>query len=127
MKSFMTLITAVTLIGIHTSAYDGYPKLVFEGKRILDIGAVQQGDTVKCSFVIRNEGNALLKIDNINKSCNCTDAMLSKYELQPQDTATLTLTINTVGKIGTTSITTVVETNTLEQEHVIRLLMNVTK
>jgi len=105
---FALLIASSSVFGLFAIT-DPYPKLVFIEKRVIDMGEVIQGETVRKAFIIKNEGQVPLDIHNIHKSCNCTEARLGKSTLNPNDTTALFVVVNTDGKIGDTSINVVID------------------
>lgn len=128
MKYILTIITLLNLITFNNViAQDKQPKLVFEGKRILNIGDVIQGDTVRQEFIIKNEGNAPLVILDIGKSCTCTDVEISSKIIHPQKTATITVVVATKAKNGTSVMDVLLKANTQQKEHIVKLIVNVVK
>ena len=65
-----------------------------------DFGTVTEGDTVKHSFVIKNEGSNPLKIDRVQTSCGCTVAELKTKEIAPGATGQVEIAFNTQGRTG---------------------------
>ena len=125
----MKLITIIISMLLVSPVYavEKYPKLSFIDKRIVDVKKVKQGTVVKQVFNVKNIGDAPLVFLSVDKSCNCTSAKISKNILQPNETGRVEIEIDTKGKVGATTISVVLETNTLEKEHALRISMDVVK
>ena len=115
------------LLAYPVYAAEKYPKLSFLDKRIVEIQNVKQGTIVKQVFRVKNVGEAPLVFLNVQKSCNCTSAKISKNVLQPNETGSIEVEIDTKGKIGLTTISVVLVINTPEKEHALRISMDVVK
>lgn len=102
-------------------------RLTFINKRIINIGDVEEGTLVQRKIKIKNDGDTPLILMKPIKSCNCTAVRFSKEVVNPQDTGVIEVEINTEHKQGTNVVTVIVVTNTEQQEHVLRISMNVIK
>ncbi len=60
-----------------------------------EFGQVWTGDKVNHTFLIRNTGDAVLKITQVKPSCGCTVAKQYDREIQPGATGKIPVTINT--------------------------------
>jgi hypothetical protein len=70
------------------------PKLVIVGGDTYDWGLVSPKDNpLKSVIIIKNEGNAPLKITKVKPACGCTTAPLNKSELAPGDTTAINITL----------------------------------
>ena len=94
--------------------------------RNLNLGEIKQGDIVKADFIIKNSGDELLIIYNINPDCLCSDAILTKNIIQPNDTAKISLMVNTKGKSGFYNISSTITANTKDAYYV-KVLMKITE
>lgn len=65
-----------------------------------DFGTVTEGDTVKNTFVIKNDGPNLLKVERVQTSCGCTVAELKTKEIAPGATGEIDVAFNTQGRPG---------------------------
>lgn len=65
-----------------------------------DFGAVTEGDSLKHTFVLKNDGTANLLLDRVQTSCGCTVAELKKKDIPPGGTGELEVTFNTQGRPG---------------------------
>ncbi|HUU30182.1 MAG TPA: DUF1573 domain-containing protein [archaeon] len=66
----------------------GSPKIKID-ETVHDFGVIYRGETVEHIFVIRNQGNDTLHINNVRSSCGCTAAMMDKRTIPPGGTAEL--------------------------------------
>ncbi len=64
------------------------PKIVFE-KTTHDFGEVGAGTVNSCSFPFRNDGEGLLVITQVTRSCGCTPVTLAKKEYKPGESGNL--------------------------------------
>lgn len=102
-------------------------QLTFVDKRIINIGEVDEGTLVNKKIRIKNDGDTPLILVKTIKSCNCTAARFSREVLNPNDIGIVEVEINTENKQGTNAITVIIVANTEQQEHVLRISMNVIK
>lgn len=80
-------------------AWAGGPRLVIPEQRY-DFGTVEEGTVVRHAYVLRNEGDAPLKIEGVKPSCGCTAALLSAHEVPPGGSATVEVTFKTAHRVG---------------------------
>ncbi len=66
-------------------------KLIFE-ESTHDFGTLGQRQKVKHIFKFRNDGDALLVIDNVKASCGCTGTLLSQSEIPPGEAGEIEVT-----------------------------------
>lgn len=86
------------------------PKLVLSHPS-WDFGEVWHPESRTLPLVIRNEGNAALKITKVHSSCGCTVVQPARYELGPGESTEATVVYNTEGKQGNVSSTVTIESN----------------
>src|SRR3954469_22805169 len=67
---------------------------LFSNETVHDFGVVPRGAQLKHSFKITNIYKEPLEITNVRVSCNCLTAVPSAKVLQPNETATLDLTMD---------------------------------
>lgn len=127
MKYSVVLLVIFLSYAFSVHAQTKKPQLGFDGKRIIDVGTVIQGDTIKYNFTVVNKGNEPLVIYDIGKSCNCTQVSISNKIIQPAMKAKLEVVVSTDGKMGLSSINVVLKSNTPEEEHIVKLILNVVK
>ncbi|MCX5668934.1 MAG: DUF1573 domain-containing protein [Candidatus Omnitrophica bacterium] len=65
-----------------------------------DFGQVKQGAILKHDFILKNETNDILGINNIHTSCGCTASESDKKSLMPQESTTIKVTFNSKGYLG---------------------------
>ena len=65
-----------------------------------DFGQVKQGAILKHDFVLKNETNNVLGINNVHTSCGCTVSQSEKKSLLPQESTTIKVTFNSHGYLG---------------------------
>jgi hypothetical protein len=65
-----------------------------------DFGQVKQGTISKHDFILKNETNSILGINNIHTSCGCTVSESDKKSLMPQESTTITVSFNSQGYLG---------------------------
>ncbi|MEO8231526.1 MAG: DUF1573 domain-containing protein [Ignavibacteriota bacterium] len=65
-----------------------------------DFGDVNEGDIVKHTYVISNNGGDLLKILDVRASCGCTAAKPEMNELKPGESTNLLVSFNSKGRKG---------------------------
>jgi hypothetical protein len=63
-------------------------------KQIINIGDIKSGTPFRGKFVLRNTGNAKLKIDEITTDCACTVANLANDKIAPGDSVYISFTVN---------------------------------
>lgn len=84
-------------------------------ERVVDFGRVS-ADTLLCAtFVARNTGAKPLVIYYVNPDCSCTGYTLSKPVVQPGDTLSIVLKLDTRHKSGLHRLYTIVRANTEDQ------------
>jgi hypothetical protein len=71
----------------------GSPKIHVD-KMEYNLGKIYCGDIAEHIFVISNQGNDTLRINNVRTSCGCTAAMLNKKVLAPNEKAQLKATFD---------------------------------
>ncbi len=86
------------------------PQAVFNEKEY-NFGRVLKGDTVKTTFVLKNEGKNSLIIRKIQPSCGCTASKVDKMEIAAGESATITVEFNTLGREGEDLKTLTIITN----------------
>ncbi len=96
-KYFLLLIS----IGFLSSASSiSQPKIKIVGDSTFSFGKVYQGSHPTHKIKLTNVGNATLKIRKLNAPCECSELSISKYLIEPHDTATLTIKFKSDGYSG---------------------------
>jgi hypothetical protein len=81
-----------------TAAAKG-PKIVFK-EEAWNFGKAKMGADLVHEFVFKNEGDAPLKIINVETSCGCTAALVSDKKLEPGKSGKIKITFATQGYAG---------------------------
>ena len=125
----MKAIILIILISTHCFATNNTtePKLTFIGKRMINLGVVKEGEIISQKIFFTNSGDSTLVIKNTTKSCNCANVTLKESRTFPKDTNYVSITIDTKGKIGINVVDVILNTNTLQKEHIIKVTMEVEK
>jgi len=77
-----------------------------------DFGEIWAGETVTCSFELRNAGNADLKIVRVRRSCgSCTKTRMDQTPLKPGESRRLEVEFQVGARKGRTSKKVYVQTN----------------
>jgi len=97
------------------------PKLVLNSYQY-NFGEVDEGKVVEAKIEFKNEGKGVLEINDIKTTCGCTAVMLSSKKLQPGETGTIGINLDTSNRIGQFVRTVAIYSNDPEQPvHVITL------
>jgi hypothetical protein len=86
------------------------PKVVFD-KTVHDFGVINNTETVKTTFTIKNEGGSELVIRKTKASCGCTAGSPAKMNLAPGESTNFEVSFSPVGKSGKQNKTVTVITN----------------
>ena len=65
-----------------------------------DFGIVKSGVVLKHDFLLKNQTNDILEINNIHTSCGCTASESGKKSLLPQESTAIKVTFNSKGYSG---------------------------
>jgi mono/diheme cytochrome c family protein len=76
------------------------PARIEAENRVVNVGKVETDSKVHQSFVLYNKGGKHLRISEVETSCGCTVAELSKKVLAPGDFTRLAITMDTSIKLG---------------------------
>ena len=86
-------------VAVAQAVEGGVPKLVVPEMEF-NFGEMDNAETVDAKFILRNEGNGLLKIEGVRASCGCTATDLAKNELAPGEEVELHAATNLKGRQG---------------------------
>jgi len=75
------------------------PKIIIE-EMTYDFGEVWSGTKVQHAYVVRNDGDSLLKIISVKPSCGCTVAQDYDRQILPGETGKIPITLDT-SRLGT--------------------------
>ena len=76
-----------------------YGRLMID-EPLFDFGRVNEGAIIEHEFEIRNSGNAVLHITNIEVDCGCTVPEYNKDGIAPGATDKIKVTFDTTGKLA---------------------------
>lgn len=80
------------------SVYD--PPRIYAESRVRDIGSVETDSKVPATFVIYNKGGKNLRISDVQTSCGCTLAKITKRKVAPGDFTRVQVELDTSIKLG---------------------------
>lgn len=86
------------------------PRIICPEQRF-DFGYAPEGFYLVHNFIIRNDGNADLKIERVRTTCGCTSAPLKKMELKPGEETILTVIFNNSHYKSSASKGTIISSN----------------
>ncbi len=101
------------------------PKFKFLDSRVINVPSIRAGETYNISVRYKNEGNQTLVIKKVNKTCNCTKAVVQHKILEPGASGQVDITIDTEGKRGQNTIVITLATNAKPASSIIRINLNV--
>lgn len=67
-------------------------------EKVLDLGAIDNGDSATDSVKIYNDGSEPLVITSIFTDCNCTVTAFTKRPIEPGDSGAINVTFKTRGR-----------------------------
>jgi len=105
---------ALALASLLAGAAHAQPRIHVETP-VWEFGSMDQNQTVKHTFQVRNAGTQPLDIRDINTSCGCTAAEPSTRRIAPGAEATLAVTLDLKGRRGAQDYRIVVHTNDPDQ------------
>jgi hypothetical protein len=102
-------------------------KLILEKNRI-DFGNVEEGKVVESKINFKNSGEGVLEIIDVKTSCGCTAALLSSKKLNPGESGTVKIELDTANREGQLTRTVTLYSNDPSQTNqVITLSANIEK
>jgi hypothetical protein len=97
-------------------------------KKQHNFGVVTEGDIVDFEMQLKNSGRSDLVISNIRTSCGCTAALLSSKVIEPDDTATLRIELDTADRSGKMTRSIIIYSNDPQRpQQVVTLYVNIKK
>ena len=115
MISYKLLLVPLLLIwALNAWAQDGdnSPRVLIEAP-VFEAGKVARGDEIKHTFVVKNQGSAVLKIEEVSPSCGCTVADFDE-EIAPGGQGFIHTVVRTSGFKGPISKRVTVFTNDMK-------------
>jgi len=89
------LTTLLLLLGLSS-----YGQLLEFSEGKFDFGNIDNLNRVSKEIELTNKGDSPLIIENVKASCGCTASSLTKKELEPMETSTVTVSFNPKGRSG---------------------------
>jgi len=65
-----------------------------------DFGQVKEGEVLKHTFILKNETQKILNINDVNTSCGCTVSQVDKKTLAPGESASIQVQFKSKGYSG---------------------------
>ena len=103
----------------------GAPIASFD-KETFDFGTVVEGEIVKTTFVITNNGKSDLVVTDAKATCGCTVPVWPKDPIGPGDKGNIEVSFNTSGKPNKQSKSVTLYTNTEKGTEVVKITGMVT-
>jgi len=126
MLSSLILLILMAASALLAPAASAAPGIHFD-QPTFDFGTIFQEDRVDHEFVVRNIGDAPLKIDKVTSSCGCTAVLPPKKEIAPGATAPIRVTFRSGRMKGPISKSIYVESNDPAQPKVTLTITGVVK
>lgn len=76
------------------------PIMNFNGKNLVDLGKIKEGEKIAHTYEFTNSGNAPLQISYANASCGCTVPTWPKNAIKPGGKGQITVEFNSKNKEG---------------------------
>ena len=93
-----------------------------------DFGNVEEGKIVEFKMEFKNIGNGVLNITDVKTSCGCTAALLSSKSLQPGESGTVRIDLDTSNREGKlTRTVTLYSNDPQEPNQTVTLFVNIEK
>lgn len=94
MRKILLTLLLLSIIVTLAACRLGEPQIEVETVQ-LDLGDVPNGQIATHNVAVRNDGDALLVIEDISTSCGCTTATLEPAQLAPGERGTLQIAVDT--------------------------------
>lgn len=88
MRKYLLLVLIIVSGGMSLAACSSTPQLEIE-TTTMDLGDVVNGDIAGRDVTVHNNGTAPLVVDSVSTSCGCTSATLTPMTIDPGETGTL--------------------------------------
>ncbi len=98
--------------------------LKFE-RTLYDFGEITEGSVIRHKFEFMNGYNRVINLTLLEKSCNCTNVILGKSDLNTHDQSFLELIVDTDGKCGAFYSNVIISANTHQKFYKIGIKGNV--
>ena len=97
MKTLLPI--ALLLLGGLATAQDKAPRIACD-EPTFDFGSLDNSQTVKHTFIVKNAGTDTLNISRVKPACGCTVANISSKVVEPGQTTEITASLNLKGRTG---------------------------
>ena len=94
-------------------------------KKFINFGTITQDTLLRAEYILYNTGQNPLKIKYVDPDCQCTSYNLSKNNILPNDSALITLNIDTHDKYGEIKLYTIVCANTKAKFYKLTMKLNI--
>jgi Protein of unknown function (DUF1573) len=101
-KAVLALVATLTFTPAILAQQPAWADKLFAGETTHDFGTVVRGAQLKYSFKMTNIYKVPLEITKVHVSCGCVKAEASSQTLQPNETATVNITMDGRQFVGTT-------------------------
>lgn len=98
-SSLSLLLITIPALAQNDSTPAGTPKMIIV-KTTYDFGEIFQGEKAAYKFQIKNGGDGLLKLQDIQSTCGCTVANPEKSIIEPGEKVSLEVAFNSSGRSG---------------------------
>jgi hypothetical protein len=88
----VAILFSIGVVGVSLTAFAGEPRIQFE-TNFFDFGKITAVESVSGSFKFKNAGDAVLKVDPPQASCECTEPRVKPDTLAPGETGEIIYTI----------------------------------
>ncbi len=111
-RQFSIVVAFVLLIVSSASlrAETPQPRIVSD-EPVFEYGEVDNSQIIEHTFVVRNDGDALLEIHRVRAPCGCTVANISSQHLAPGESAEILTRLTLQGRTGRQRQTVAVDSN----------------
>ena len=103
----------------------GAPVASFD-KETFDFGTVKEGEIVKTTFVLTNNGRSDLVVTDAKATCGCTVPVWPKDPIAPGEKGNIEVSFNTSGKPNKQSKSVTLYTNTEKGTEIVKITGMVT-
>ena len=121
-----TLLTFVTAFAQEATTSNTAAVITFE-ESSYDFGDIAQGDKVEHTFKFTNTGKTPLVLSNVQTTCGCTATNWKKEPIAPGESAAITASFNSTGKMGKQNKVITVYSNADNNPARVTIISNVLK
>ena len=100
---------------VKENSESGSGAMIFFPETQHDFGKVKEGDVVSYDFTFSNKGKLPLLVKDIKTSCGCTAAVVSEKNLNPGQSGTIKVDLDTKNRQGRMSRTVTIVSNDMNE------------